>query len=207
MGVVQSIAATAALFVALLAPAVAAEAPHVVAKRVSEDVVTVIKADPTLAKDRERSLQLVETKILPYFDFASMTRLAVGRPWREASPAQQEQLTREFRTLLVRTYVASLDVLREAEIEFRPAVLQGDGKRAIVKALVKRPGMQPLSMEMAVERQGETWRVYDVAFESLSLVTNYRTEFGTTIQREGIDGLIRVLASRNAQGSQNTARQ
>jgi len=185
-----------------LTPAPAANdpdlAPHIVAKRASEDVLTALAKDPGLSKDRVRALVFIDEKILPFFDFQSMARLAVGRAWRDASPEQQARLTSEFRTLLVRTYAASLDTLRGSEIDFRPVTVGPNEKRAVVKALVKRPGMQPLTMEMAVERQPDGWHVIDVAIESLSLVTNYRTEFGTIVQRDGVPGLIRSLAERNA---------
>jgi phospholipid transport system substrate-binding protein len=134
-----------------------------------------------------------------------MTRLAVGRAWRDASPEQQARLTSEFRTLLVRTYAASLDTLRGAEIDYRPVNVGPADKRAVVKGLVKRPGMQPLTMEMAVERQPDGWHVIDIAIENLSLVTNYRTEFGGIVQRDGLNGLIKSLAERNAPRDAATA--
>jgi phospholipid transport system substrate-binding protein len=111
----------------------------------------------------------------------------------------------EFRTLLVRTYAASLDTLRGAEIDYRPVNVGPADKRAVVKGLVKRPGMQPLTMEMAVERQPDGWHVIDIAIENLSLVTNYRTEFGGIVQRDGLNGLIKSLAERNAPRDAATA--
>jgi len=173
-------------------------APHVVAKRASEDVITALAKDPGISKDKARALAFIDEKILPYFDFQAMTRLAVGRAWRDATPEQQARLTQEFRTLLVRTYAASLDTLRGAEIDYRPVNVGPADKRAVVKGLVKRPGMQPLTMEMAVERQPDGWRVIDLAIENLSLVTHYRSEFGMIVQRDGINGLIKSLADRNA---------
>jgi len=180
-------------------------APHVVAKRASEDVIEALAKDPAIAKDRQRALAFIDEKILPFFDFAAMTRLVVGRAWRDASPEQQARLTQEFRTLLVRTYAASLDTLRGAEIDYRPVNVAANDKRAVVKGLVKRPGMQPLTMEMAVERQPDGWHVIDIAIENLSLVTNYRTEFGGIVQRDGVNGLIKSLAERNGPRDAATA--
>jgi len=172
--------------------------PHVVAKRASEDVITALAKDPGISKDKARALAFIDEKILPYFDFPAMTRLAVGRAWRDATPDQQARLTQEFRTLLVRTYAASLDTLRGAEIDYRPVNIGPNDRRAVVKGLVKRPGMQPLTMEMAVDRQPDGWHVIDVAIENLSLVTNYRSEFGMIVQRDGVSGLVKSLAERNA---------
>ncbi|NJN00628.1 MAG: hypothetical protein HC793_03205 [Aquincola sp.] len=52
--------------------------------------------------------ELIETKVAPHFEFISMTRLAMGRNWRQATPDQHKALSREFRTLLVRTYTTAL---------------------------------------------------------------------------------------------------
>jgi len=202
MKIISSLLLTLGLLLATGAPALAANdpelAPHVVAKRASEDVITALAKDPSISKDRARALAFIDEKILPFIDFQAMTRLAVGRAWRDASPEQQARLTSEFRTLLVRTYAASLDTLRGAEIDYRPVNVGPADKRAVVKGLVKRPGMQPLTMEMAVERQPDGWHVIDIAIENLSLVTNYRTEFGGIVQRDGLNGLIKSLAERNA---------
>jgi phospholipid transport system substrate-binding protein len=209
MKIISSLLLTLGLLLATGAPALAANdpelAPHVVAKRASEDVITALAKDPSISKDRARALAFIDEKILPFIDFQVMTRLAVGRAWRDASPEQQARLTSEFRTLLVRTYAASLDTLRGAEIDYRPVNVGPADKRAVVKGLVKRPGMQPLTMEMAVERQPDGWHVIDIAIENLSLVTNYRTEFGGIVQRDGLNGLIKSLAERNAPRDAATA--
>jgi phospholipid transport system substrate-binding protein len=177
---------------------VAPEAPDVLVKGITTEVVAIIKADKDIqAGDTRKIVALVETKILPHFNFTRMTQSAVGAAWRRATPDQQKQLTQEFRTLLVRTYSASLETLKGSEMDFRPVNLAPNDKRAVVKGLVKRPGMQPLAFEMAVEKQPEGWRVYDLAIENLSLVTNYRSDFGNVVQRDGVNGLIKSLAERN----------
>ena len=92
--------------VALLAwPAHAAdEAPQALVKRLSEEVMAQIKADPAIqAGDIDRIVKLVDTQIMPNVNFSRMTSSAVGRFWRQATPAQQKQLQEEFKTLLVRT--------------------------------------------------------------------------------------------------------
>jgi len=75
--------------------------------------------------------RLVETKILPLFDFQRMTRIAVARNWRLASVEQQAALVAQFRTLLVRTYSSALSSYRET---FAAAV-RADGIDGLVKLL------------------------------------------------------------------------
>ena len=76
--------------------------PDVLVRKTTEDVLTVVRNDKEIrAGNVSKISQLIEEKVAPHFDFERMTRLAVGRPWREASPAQREALIKEFRTLLV----------------------------------------------------------------------------------------------------------
>ena len=46
-------------------------------------------------------------------------------------------------------------------------------------------------------KKGESWKVYDVTVENVSLVQTYRGSFSDEIARSGIDGLIKVLEQKN----------
>ena len=66
----------------------AQEAPDELVRKNTQDVLSAIKADKDLAAGNQKKIErLAEEKILPYFNFARMTQLAVGRNWREASDA------------------------------------------------------------------------------------------------------------------------
>ena len=55
-------------------------APDVLAKSVTDEVLAVIRADKDIQSGNQKKvLELVEAKVLPHFNFAAMTRLAMGR--------------------------------------------------------------------------------------------------------------------------------
>ncbi len=86
-----------------------ASAPDAMVRDLSNEVLNAIKADKALKSgDTNRVQKLVDEKVLPYTDFQKMTQLSVGPGWRNATPEQRAALTREFRTLLVRTYSGAL---------------------------------------------------------------------------------------------------
>ena len=111
-----ALAAVAFAASAVAAPAAApaaGEAPDVLVKRISAEVIDSAKADKEIqAGNQKKIIDLVESKILPYVDFQRMTALAAGRFWRDASPEQQKQLANEFRTLLVFTYSGALSQIK-----------------------------------------------------------------------------------------------
>ena len=173
-------------------------APDVLARSVTDEVMTIVRADKELqGGGAPRLTQLVEAKVLPHFNFAHMTQLALARNWRQASPDQQKLLIDEFRALLVRTYTTALMQYREQTIEYRPLRSAPTDTEVVVKSLIKQPAGQPVTIDYNMEKFGETWKVYDVRIEGISLVENYRSTFHSEIQKNGIDGLIKALADKN----------
>jgi phospholipid transport system substrate-binding protein len=181
------------------APALAQEtAPDALVRKSIDEVLAIIKTDKDLqGGNQKKILDLVEEKVLPHFDFNRMTRLAVGRNWAQASDAQKESLTTEFRTLLVRTYSTSLSQYRNQTIDVKPAKLAAGDKDTVVKTVVNQPGGQPIPIDYGMERGEKGWKVYDVVVDGVSLVTTYRGSFNEQIQKSGVDGLVKTLADRN----------
>ena len=196
------------LFLATLAVGFAAssasaqESPDALVRKNSNEILAAIKADKDLAAGNQKKIEkLADEKILPFFNFARMTQLAVGRNWRDASEAQKKSLTDEFRTLLVRTYSTSLTQFRNQTIDVKPTKMAAADTEVVVKTQVNQPGGQPIPIDYSMEKSGDSWKVYDVLIDGVSLVTNYRSSFNTEIQKSGIDGLIKSLTERNAKNA------
>src|SRR5688572_28960726 len=183
-----------------LAPAfaLAQESPDALVRRTSDELVAIIKADKDLQSgNTTKIVQLAEAKVLPHFDFSRMARLAVGRNWAQATDAQKQALTKEFRTLLVRTYATSLAQYRNQTIEVKPLKLAAGDKEATVRTAVIQQGGPPIPIDYTMEKADAGWKVYDVVIDGASLVTTYRGTFNDQIQKGGIDGLIKALQERN----------
>ena len=193
----------ALLFSLLLLPfsALAQErSPDALVQQVTDDVLNIVRQDKDIQSgDTRKALELVETKVLPHFDFQRMTALAVGRNWREATPEQKQRLSEEFKKLLVRTYSNALTSYKDQTISYRPTKLEAGETDVVVKTEVVQPGRTPVDLNYALEKQGGGWKVYDVIVSGVSLVTNYRGAFAREIRSKGIDGLIQMLSEKNKQ--------
>ena len=178
--------------------ALADVAPDALARSVTDEVLAIVRADKDLqAGNPQKVAQLVETKVLPHFSFTRMTQLAVGKNWRQASPDQQRVLTEEFKTLLVRTYTTAFTQYKNQTIDIKPLRMSPSDTDVIVKSAIRQPTGQPIAVDYSMEKAGQTWKVYDVKIEGISLVENYRNTFNGEIQRGGVDGLIRTLSNKN----------
>jgi phospholipid transport system substrate-binding protein len=173
--------------------------PDALVRKTTEEVLTIVRGDKEMREGNvARIVQLIEEKVAPHFDFERMTRLAVGRSWREASPGQRENLVREFRTLLVRSYSAAFTAYTGIAVEYRPYKMNPGATETTVQTLIKLPGGAPpmgVDYDMGITTGG--WKVYDVRVAGASLIINYRNLFAQEIQSGGIDGLIKSLVDKN----------
>ena len=189
--------ATAAAF-AFAGAAAADTPPDVLVRSVTLEVLEIVSKDrDILSGDRRKVIDLVEAKVLPHFNFTSMTRLAVATNWDKATPEQKKRLSEEFKTLLVRTYASAITAYREQRFDFRPLRAKPADTDVTVRVRVLQPGAQAISIDYDMEKTPAGWKVYNVYVAGVSLVINYRTDFANLVRDTGIDGLIATLATRN----------
>ena len=173
-------------------------APDVLVKSITTEVIGIIKQDKDIqAGNSKKIADLVEKRILPHFSFTRMTRIAVAVNWRRATPEQQKALTGEFKTLLVRTYSNALSLYRDQVIEFKPLRMRPGETDITVKSEIRQTGAQPVTLDYDMEKTPSGWKVFDVKVSGVSLITNYREDFAAQVRESGIDGLIKVLVSKN----------
>ncbi len=173
-------------------------APDALVRSLSEDVLDAIRKDPTLQSgDIARLNALVDEKVLPYVNFEKMTRLAVGRSWREATPEQRQALTREFRMLLVRTYAGAVSAAKDYQVRLLPFRAGPNDTDVTVRTQAVPSRGEPIQLDYRLEKTDAGWKIYDVNVMGIWLVENYRNTFAAEVSRGGIDGLIKTLVDRN----------
>lgn len=181
-------------------PAYAAdEAPDVLVKRISQDVLDSAKNDKDInAGNRKKIQALVESKVFPYVDFQRITSLAVGRGWREATPEQQKILIAEFRNLLMYTYSGAIAQVRDQRIDFKPLRASDTENEVIVRSQVVQPrGGDPIQLNYRLTKTANGWKIYDLNVLGAWLVETYKGSFAQEMNKSGVDGLIKVLIEKN----------
>ncbi len=180
--------------------------PDVLARTTTNEVLAILKQDKELQNGNlGKVYQLVEAKILPNFDFNRMTQLVIGKHWPRATAQQKQALVTEFRNLLVRTYASSLTAFTNQTVDFKPLVMKPDDTDVTVRSEIRQPGGQPIPIDYNMYKSPFGWKIYDVTIDSVSLVTNYRSSFSSTIRQNGIDGLIKTLADKSNRSSVSPA--
>jgi phospholipid transport system substrate-binding protein len=197
--VTAAVAAISTSVIAAPAPATN-EAPDVLVKRVSTDVIDSVKADKDIQAGNSRKIiDLVNTKILPYVDSDKMTAQAAGRFWRQATPEQQKQLSAEFRDLLIYTYAGALSQIKNETIEFKPFRADPADAEVEVKSQVNLTRGEPITLNYRLSKGAQGWKIFDLNVMGAWLVETYKSTFASEIGKGGIDGLIKKLHERNQQ--------
>ena len=173
------------------------EAPDVLIKRLSTDVLEQIKADKNVQSgDLTKVLALVNSEIMPNVNFTRMTASAVGRSWRQATPEQKKRLQEEFKILLVRTYGGALAQVKDQTVALRPMRSSPADTEVLVRTEIVGRG-DPVQLDYRMEKVASGWKIYDLNVLGVWLVETYRTQFSQEINANGVDGLIASLAQRN----------
>jgi phospholipid transport system substrate-binding protein len=195
--VISSVVLSTGVSLSGAALAQSAEAPDVLIKRLSTEVLDSIRADKNIQSgDTSKVIALVDTKIMPNVNFTRMTSAAVGRGWRQATPEQQKRLQEEFKTLLVRTYSGALSEVRDQTISMKPLRAAPEDTEVVVKSEIKGRG-DPIQLDYRMEKGANGWKIYDLNVLGVWLVETYRSQFAQEINASGVDGLITKLADRN----------
>jgi phospholipid transport system substrate-binding protein len=203
MTALQKMILGASMYCALGAAHAEVIAPDALITNTVKEVIAIIKQDKDIqAGDQKKINALVDAKVLPHFDFQRMTQLAVGKYWRTATTEQKQALVTEFRNMLVRTYTKVFTVYRDQTVEVKPFRMAPDDTEVTVKTIISKPGSQVIQVDYELKKAADSWKVFDISIEGVSMVMSYRGTFASQIQESGIDGLIKTLSDKNANVSE-----
>lgn len=183
-------------------------APDEMVRTATAEILTLLKEKKSYyTNDKNRLYEMVDSKILPHFDFRKMSQWVLGIHWRRASDEQRSAFTTEFRKLLVRTYATALLKYTDQEIVQLPYTGKPDDKITVVKTEIKQKTGEPnIALYYTFYNLRPGWKIFDLTIEGISLVANYRKVYATRIQRQGLDALIKGLTTQNAKATKDAVK-
>ena len=191
--------AVIALLVSCLALTAQGSSPTDIISEAMEDLLDSVESIYATEADPTRATRRAVAKVLaPHFDFHRTSHWVLGKPWRSATPLQQEKFVHEFKTLLITTYAGAVAKFAGLEVSYLPVEMLTNSDEVIVPVEVpSQKGNPPVLIQYRMRIHEQDWKVYDVIVGGVSLVTTYRTTFRSEIQQNGLDALIEKLAVRN----------
>ena len=166
----------------LMVPALASQAdilpPDELIRGTIKEVLQLINKDSKAqTANQKKLLEFIDAKVLPHFDFERMTKLAVGRAWRTATPEQKTVLVAEFRIMLVRTYTRALSLYSDFSVDTKPLAVPANADEVTVKTVILRPGAPPIPVNYEMWKSAAGWKAFDLTVEGISLVATHRGSF------------------------------
>lgn len=203
--VARGLAAVLLMGVALGSAAGEEPPAQVLVRQTTDKVLAILEEQKAeIEKNPARVYDLVDDYVLPHFDFHKMSRRALGKHWRNATPEQRERFVQQFQTLLVRTYAIALAQYSDEKVGYLAPRERSNGSQISVRTQIIQSGGPAIPINYEMYRKGDEWKVFDVAIDGVSLVINYRSTFSSEVRQKGLDALIERLREHNdkkAQGS------
>lgn len=173
--------------------------PEQIVEQTSTELLQIINEQSDRIKNEEGYVnQVINDLILPVIDLQSMGKLILGKHWKKASEDQRNQFINEFKSMLIRTYAKSVADYGHAKVTVFPPQGEQKGKRHRVKSHLDLGSGTPLQVDYVFRRKDDTWKVFDLVVDGLSLIKNFRTSFSQEISETSLDALIERLAGTNA---------
>ncbi len=193
--VIRALALLLTLNLAMAVSVAQAETPTEAIKSVVDEAIRILQ-DPALKapalkkQRRDRIKQVVDRR----FDYEEMARRSLGGSWRSLSPGQRQEFVRLFGELLEASYSDKIMNYQDEKIQYTQESRE-DGDYAEVRTVLLRKNDR-IPMNYRLMRKSQGWMVYDVVIEGVSLVSNYRSQFGRVISESSYGELVRRLRAK-----------
>jgi len=176
----------------------ATESPDLLVRETTDQVLGELSANrDAMRKEVALLYSMVDAIVLPHFDFERMSKLVLGKHWKDANDAQRVEFVEEFKGLLVRTYATALFEYTDQEVVYKPFHAKEGSERVVVKTEIVPSDGPRIPIDYALSMgEDAAWKVYDIRIDGISMVTNYRSSYSKIIESKGMDSLISLLSRK-----------
>ncbi len=161
------------------------------------DQVLAILGDEKIKKPEhtDERLAALEKVIAKRFDYEEMGKRTLGRTWKKLNAAQQKEFVELFQKFLSNTYAGNVDGYSGERVEYIKDRHKGKFAEVQTKVISEKSEAR---LDYRLLKNSNSWRVYDVVIEGVSLVKNFRGQFARIIKTTGFEGLLEKLRSKIA---------
>jgi len=171
----------------------------VMLKGVADRLIAKLNSDKAkIDSDPDHIVTLVDTIIMPVTDFELIAKHVLGVHWRNATDSQRQRFLKEFKLMLVVTYMAAFRDYKDQTVDFTGQRSDPENpNRVEVRTLIKEPGAAPIPVNYRLMNENGSWKVYDFNVDGVGLTSSFRSQFNNAIQKKGLDAVLADMAERN----------
>jgi phospholipid transport system substrate-binding protein len=192
-------------------PAAIDDPMAVVKDGISHAIIVFQDHQMPLAQRRRTLRDLAEQ----YFDFPMMSRSVLGYHWRILTPEQRAQFVPIFTGFIEDAYLSKLQnytvhqvqqALQSARIDYIKENRDGSDYAQVFTTVTLHDQAKPININYYLSRSENTWKVYDLSIESISIIANFRNQFNRVINNAGYDALLADLRAKQERLQQDLDR-
>lgn len=140
----------------------------------------------------DKKLQ-ISGRVQGFLNVESMSRRTLGSYWEGASVEQRQYFSQLFVQVLEGTYLNRIEDYSDGAVKYLKQRVKGD--KAIIDTVIVSKELEiPVQYKMIYSE--DSWQVFDLVIEGVSLVRNYRSSYGEIIRRDGFDGLFALMEEK-----------
>ena len=147
--------------------------------------------------NKEAKEQKIESIANQMFDYVALSRLTLGRSWRDFNKEQQKEFVSLYRTILKKAYMDKILTYTDEKVVFDKEMMLAENKAEVQTRIITKSADIPISYRMYL-KDGQ-WRVYDVIVEGISLVQNYRTQFREILANNTPEEVLKILRQKTGE--------
>jgi phospholipid transport system substrate-binding protein len=179
-------------------------------KAIIDQSIVVFKDQQISAPDREKKLRGIAES---HFDFAEMSKSAIGYHWKTLTPAQQSEFVPLFTTFIEDAYLSRIESysvekinqqIQSSMIQFIKQTTDGSDYATVYSTVVLQDRKNPIAVNYLMRHDGNEWKIYDITIDAISVIANYRNQFNRVLNNDGYDKLVALLRQK-IQGLQQQA--
>jgi phospholipid transport system substrate-binding protein len=192
------------LWLTLAGPAFAADGPGITAvRRANESVSTLLKQRPAPGSDAEkRVVAQISSELKSFLDVEELGQRALNEHWKSLKASQRKQFLTLLRELVEGNYLKAMRSNLSYEVRYLKEEEKDGLRRVSTEIQLERSGRpETMSVDYVLQKEGDTWRAFDLVTDGVGLVENYRAQFNKIIAKEGFSGLLERMRKKKAQNA------
>lgn len=166
-------------------------------EKLADTAMTTVAVKSIGEDERNRRFR---TLFVDSFDLPEIGKLVLGRYWRVATPAQQQEFLKLFEDIQVLTWAKRFKDYSGETLDV--VAVHPDGElNMTVDSLIRRQRLDPIAVSWLLRKSGDGFRVLDIKVEGASMAFTHRSEYTSVIQAAGgkVDGLLTAMRGKIGQ--------
>jgi len=183
-----------------ISPKIAGDTPIDQVRAITNDVVcSFIKLQSDNNGTLASTLNITKKKIIPYIDLEYSTEMALGGYWNKLDSRQKKIFERDMKNSLINEYVgilSDLAIWEDIKISVNEDFTQNDNLARVKVLLSLEEENSSASVILKLVRKNR-WKIYDLEYQSISIIDLERVGYDSKIKRQGIEKLIQKMLNKS----------